>query len=72
MGGVLSNTNEDVITDPTLCFKEFYFTDIEDKVTHSSLAYNRRETRDKRPLGRDLDRSWCHRRTMIKLFSRSP
>ena len=29
-----------------------------------------RETRDKRPLGRDPDMSWCHRHTksMIKLF----
>ena len=29
-----------------------------------------RETRDKRPLGRDPDRSWCHRHTMsmIKLL----
>ena len=29
-----------------------------------------RETLDKRPLGWDLDRSWCHRHTtsMIKLF----
>ena len=34
------------------------------------LAYNRRETRDRRPLGRDSDRSWYHRNTtsMIKLF----
>ena len=32
----------------------------EGKVTSSSLAYNRRETRDKRPLGRDQERSWCH------------
>ena len=34
----------------------------------SSLAYNRRETRDKRPLGRDTDRSWCHLRTSVKVF----
>jgi hypothetical protein len=26
----------------------------------SSLAYNRRETRDKRPLGRDPERTCCH------------
>ena len=32
------------------------------------LAYNRRETRDKRPLGRDTDRSWYHRHTNVKLF----
>ena len=34
------------------------------------LAYNRRGTRDKRSLGRDTDRSWCHRHTtnIIKLF----
>ena len=33
-----------------------------------------RETRDKRPLGRELDRSWCHRHTtsMIKLFWSQP
>ena len=42
----------------------------EGKVKSYSLAYNRCETRDKRPLGRDPDRSWCHRYTtsMIKLF----
>ena len=39
----------------------------EDKVKSSSLAYNRRETRDKRPLGRDPDRSWCHLHTNVKL-----
>ena len=34
------------------------------------LAYNRRGTLDKRPLGRDPDMSWRHRHTtsMIKLF----
>ena len=32
----------------------------EDKVKISSLAYNRRETRDKQLLGRDPDRSCCH------------
>ena len=32
------------------------------------------ETRDKRPLGRESDRSWCHRHTtsMMKLFGSSP
>ena len=34
----------------------------------SSLAYNKRETRDKQPLGRDPDRSWCHHRTSVNLF----
>ena len=37
------------------------------------LAYNWCETRDKRPLGKDLDRSWCHRHTNWKIFlCRSP
>ena len=31
------------------------------------LAYNRRETQDKRQLGRDPDRSWCHHHSMINL-----
>jgi hypothetical protein len=43
----------------------------EDKVKSSSLAYNRRETRDKRPLGRDSDRSWCHLHTSVNCFGRS-
>ena len=34
----------------------------------SSLAYNRRETWVKRPLGRDPDRSWCHLHTSVKLL----
>ena len=34
----------------------------------SRLAYNRRETRDKWPLGRHPDRSWCHLHTILKLF----
>ena len=34
----------------------------------SSLAYNRRESRDKRSLGRDPDRSWSHLRTSVKLL----
>jgi hypothetical protein len=37
-------------------------------VKRSSLAYNRHETRDKTPLGRDPDRSWCHRHPSVKLF----
>jgi hypothetical protein len=36
------------------------------------LAYNRRETRDKWPLDRDLDRSWCHLHTSVKLFWLQP
>ena len=32
------------------------------------LAYNRRETRDKQPFGRDPDSSWCNFHTSIKLF----
>ena len=31
-----------------------------------SLAYNRCETEDKRPLGRDPDSSWCHFHTSLK------
>jgi hypothetical protein len=42
------------------------------KVNSSSLAYNRRDTRDKGPLGRDPDRSWCKLHTRVKLFGRSP
>ena len=38
----------------------------EGKVKSSSLAYNRRETRDKRPL--DPDRSWCHLHTSVTLL----
>ena len=38
----------------------------------SSLAYNRRETRDKLPLGRDPDRSWCHHPTSVKLSWSQP
>ena len=38
------------------------------------LPYNRREIRDKRPLGRNTDRSCCQRHTtsIIKLFGRRP
>ena len=38
------------------------------KVKSCSLAYNRRETRDKRPLGRVPDRGWCHLHIGVKLF----
>ena len=34
----------------------------------SDLAFNRRKTRDKRLLGRDPDRSWCHLHTSLKLL----
>ena len=36
------------------------------------FAKNRRETQDKRLLGRDPYRRWCHRRRSVKLFGRSP
>ena len=32
------------------------------------LVYSRRESRDKRPLSRDPDRTWCHRHTSVKRF----
>ena len=38
----------------------------------SSLAYNQRETRDKRLLGRDPERSWCHLHISVKLFWSQP
>jgi hypothetical protein len=38
----------------------------------SDLAYNKWETRDKRLLGRDPDRSRCHLHTSLKLFSSRP
>ena len=38
----------------------------------SNLVYNQRETRDKRLLGRDPDRSQCHRHTSLKLFWSRP
>ena len=44
----------------------------EDKVKSSSLAYNRSETRDKRPLGRDPGRSWCHLHARVKPFWSQP
>ena len=34
----------------------------------SISAYNQRETGEKRPLGRDPDRSWCHLHTSVKHF----
>ena len=40
----------------------------EGKGNSSSLAYNWCETRDKRLLGRDPDRSWCHLHTCVKFF----
>ena len=40
----------------------------EGKVKSSSLAYNRRKTREKRPLGRVPDRSWYDLHTSVKLF----
>ena len=33
---------------------------------------DQRETRDKRSLGRDPSRSWCHRHTSVKLFWSKP
>ena len=36
------------------------------------LVYNRRETRDKRPLGRNQDRSWCHCHTIVSFLGCSP
>jgi hypothetical protein len=33
----------------------------------SALSTNRREAQDKRTLGRDPSRSWCHRHTSVKL-----
>ena len=42
-------------------------------VRRKVLVYNRCETRDKRPLGRDSNRSWfyCHTTSMITLFFKS-
>jgi hypothetical protein len=37
------------------------------KVKSFVLVYNRHETWDKRPLGRDSDRRWCHCHTNVKL-----
>ena len=36
------------------------------------IAHNWLETRDKRPLGRAPDRSWCHRHTSVKLSWSQP
>ena len=36
------------------------------------LAYNRRETREKRLLDRDPDRSWFHHHTSVKLLRSHP
>ena len=44
----------------------------ESKVKSSNLAYNPCETRDKRPLGRDLDRSRCHLHTSVQLSWSQP
>ena len=44
----------------------------DNKVKSSSLAKNRRETRDKRPLDREPDRSWCHLHTSVKLVWSQP
>ena len=35
------------------------------------LANNRRETRDKRPLVRHPDKSWCHRHTIVSFLGLS-
>ena len=40
----------------------------EGKLKSRDLAYNGRETRDKRPLGRDSDRGWCHLHNTVKIF----
>ena len=40
----------------------------EGRVKSGSLAYNRRKTREKRPLGRNPDRSWCLHHTCVKLL----
>ena len=50
----------------------FVLVHYEGKVKSSSLTYNRREIQDKRILGRDTDRSWCHRHTSVKLFWSQP
>ena len=44
----------------------------EGKMKSSSLAYNLHESWDKRSLGRNPDRSWCHLHTSVKLFSLQP
>ena len=52
-----------------LAFIIEYFT-YEDKVKNSRPSL--RETRDKRPLARNPDRSWCHRRTSVKFSWSQP
>ena len=37
------------------------------KNLHFTTPYNRRETRVKRPLGKDPNRSWCHLHASVKL-----
>ena len=54
----------------SIVFHHCLFTRVVWKVLN--LAYDRRETRDKWPLGRGPDRSWCHLRTRVKLSCRSP
>ena len=51
------------------CLK-YTFTRMVGKV--SDFAYNRRETRDKRLLGRDPERSRCRVNTSLKLFGHGP
>ena len=36
------------------------------------MAYNQRESRDKRSLGRNPDRSWCYRHTSVKFSWSQP
>ena len=60
------------MTDCTSAGLEVQEIKYEDKAKSSSLAYNRRETRDKQPLGRDLDESWGHLHTSVKLYQSQP
>ena len=48
---------------------EIYKTIIQEKVKSSRPSL--RKTRDKRPLSRDPDTSWCEDHTSVKLSSRS-
>ena len=58
-----------IILQPFLTLNIFYFfLEYEGKLQSSSLPYNRRETRDKWPLGRDPDRGLYHLHTRVKLF----
>ena len=45
---------------------------VERRLTRASLAYNRNETRDKRPLDRGPDRNWWHHHTSVKLSWSQP